>query len=86
MDNKVYVFANSLTVEPSSHVSDTEHLDKILVDSAIADIAAICVICEKHTPMNSRDYWAPGGVFVCDKCKAAILHIRKLLEDGESMT
>lgn len=43
-----------------------------------------CAICEEHVSMNSNDYRA-HGVFICDKCKAAILHIRKLLEDGGSI-
>lgn len=59
-------------------------LDNIL-NKPIADIAVACVICAEETPMNSNDYRA-NGVFICDKCKAAILHIRKLLEDGGSVT
>ena len=51
---------------------------------ATADIAVKCVICEEYTPMNSHDCRA-HGMFICGKCKAAILHIRKLLEDGESV-
>jgi hypothetical protein len=49
-----------------------------------ADICVRCAICEEHVSMNSNDYRAQG-VFICDKCKAAILHIRKLLEDGGSI-
>ena len=58
----------------------SEALDWLL-SKPIADIAAICAICAEETPMNSNDYLA-HGVFICDKCKAAILYIRKLLEDG----
>jgi hypothetical protein len=50
-----------------------------------ADVCVRCAICEEHVSMNSHDYRAQG-VFICDKCKAAILHIRKLLEDGGSVT
>ena len=50
-----------------------------------ADIFVRCAICEEDTPMSSNDYRAQG-VFICDKCKAAILHIRKLLENGGSVT
>lgn len=49
-----------------------------------ADISVRCAICEEVTSMNSNDYRAQG-IFICDKCKAAILHIRKLLEDGGSV-
>lgn len=45
-----------------------------------ADIAVKCVICEEYTPMNSHDGRA-CGVFICDKCKAAIMHIRNTLEN-----
>lgn len=85
MDNKVYVSVNSSTMNPPSHVSHREHLDKILANSVTADIAVKCVICEECTPMNSRGGRA-RDVFICDKCKAAVLHIRKLLEDGGSVT
>ena len=84
MDNRVYVSVNSSTANPPSHVSRMEHLDKILANSATADIAVRCMVCEEYTPMNSNDYRAQRG-FVCDKCKTAILHIRKLLEDGGSI-
>jgi hypothetical protein len=55
-------------------------LDDIL-NKPIADIAVVCAICAEETPMNSNDYRAHGhGVFICDKCKAAIMHIRNTLE------
>jgi formylmethanofuran dehydrogenase subunit E len=85
MDNKVYVSVNSSTANPPSHVSRVEHLDKIIAKSVAADIMVRCAICEEHVSMNSNDYRAQG-VFICDKCKAAVLHIRKLLEDGGSVT
>ena len=47
---------------------------------ATADIAVKCVICEEYTPMNSHDCRA-RGVFICEKCKAAIMHIRNTLEN-----
>ena len=84
MDNKVYVSVNSSTANPPLHVSPREHLDKILANSVTADIMVKCVICEEHVAMNSNDC-RTQGVFICDKCKAAILHIRKLLEDGGSI-
>lgn len=52
---------------------------------AAADIFVKCAICKENIAMSSNDYRAQG-VFICDKCKAAILHIRKLLEDGGSIT
>jgi len=48
------------------------------------DIFVRCAICEEHVSMSSNDYRAQG-VFICDKCKATILHIRKLLEDRGSV-
>lgn len=49
-----------------------------------ADISVRCAICEEYVSMNSNDYRAQG-VFVCDKCKTAVLHLRKMLEDGGSV-
>lgn len=59
-------------------------LDDIL-GKPIADIAVVCAICAEETPMNFNNSQA-RGVFICDKCKAAVLYIRKLLEDGGSVT
>lgn len=51
----------------------------------VADIAVKCVICAEYTPMHSHDGRA-RGVFICDKCKAAIMHIRNILDNGGSLT
>lgn len=85
MDNRVYVSVDSSTANPSSHVSRMEHLDKILANSVTADIMVRCAICEEHVSMNSNDYRA-HGVFICDKCKAAIKHVRDILDNGGSIT
>lgn len=58
-------------------------LDAIL-SKPIIDSAAVCVICAEETPMNSKDPRA-HGVFICDKCKAAIKHVRDYLENGGSV-
>jgi hypothetical protein len=81
MDNKVYVSVNSSTANPPSHVSHMEHLDKILANSVTADIAVMCTICKEYTPMNSHDCRAQG-VYICNKCRAAIMHVRNFLENG----
>ena len=47
---------------------------------AAADIFVRCAICEEYTAMKSNDCRAQG-VFICDKCKAAIMHIRNTLEN-----
>lgn len=60
----------------------SEALDWLL-SKPIADIAVTCVICAEETPMNSHDCLA-HGVFICNKCKTAIMHVRKLLEDAGS--
>ena len=62
-------------------IGQTEHVATFYA----ADVCVRCTICEERVSMNSNDYRAQG-VFICDKCKAAILHIRKLLEDGGSVT
>lgn len=49
-----------------------------------ADIAVKCIICREFTPMNSHDGRA-HGVFICDKCRAAIMHIRNILDNGGSV-
>ena len=85
MDNKVYVSVNSSTANPPSHVSHMEHLDKILANFVAADIMVRCAICEEQVSMNSNDYRAQG-VFICDKCKAAIKHVRDYLENGGCCT
>ena len=50
-----------------------------------ADIGVMCAICDEYTPMNSADYRAQR-IFICDKCKAAVSHVRALLENGGSLT
>lgn len=52
---------------------------------ATADIMIRCAICEEPVSMSSNDYRAQG-VFICDKCKAAIKHVRDYLENGGSVT
>jgi hypothetical protein len=76
------------------HVADTatanqpspfDHLEYIKAELAAADIMVRCAICEEHVSMNSNDYRAQG-VFICEKCKAAIKHVRDYLEKGGSIT
>ena len=73
------------------HATDTSTENPILpfesmvATYAVADIAVGCAICEEYTSMNSNDYRA-HGVFICDKCKAAIKHVRDYLENGNSLT
>ena len=80
MDNRVFVHVDTSTKNESwplaSFSSET---------FATADIAVRCVVCEEYTSMNSNDYRA-HGVFICDKCKAAIKYIRNILENGGSVT
>ena len=72
------------------HATDTSTENPILpfesmvATYAVADIAVRCAVCEESTPMNSNDYRA-HGVFICDKCKAAIKHVRDILETGGSV-
>lgn len=52
---------------------------------AAADIFIRCTICKEYIAMSSNDCHTQE-VFICNKCKAAILHIRKLSEDRGSIT
>lgn len=77
---------HSVNIE-SENKSDSEPINwsKLITKAnTTADIVVRCTICEESTPMNSQDCRA-RGVFICDKCRAAILHIRKLLENGGSV-
>ena len=64
----------------------TDSIDYIKEKLDTYDIGVECFICEERTSMSSHDRRARHAVFICDKCKAAILHIRKLLEDRGSLT
>jgi hypothetical protein len=59
-------------------------LEARVAEICAAEICVGCAICGEYTSMNLNDCRAQG-VFVCDKCKAAVLHIRKMLEDGGSI-
>lgn len=50
-----------------------------------ADICKKCAICEEETSMKADDYRAQG-IFICNKCKSAVLHIREFLENGGCCT
>ncbi len=65
--------------EGSNKAETIDWLEKISTYDT-ADIAVKCVICEEYTPMNSHDCRA-HGVFICDKCKAAVKHMRNTLEN-----
>ncbi len=81
MENPIF---GSVDVSTVNTPSPFDHLEYFKAEAVAADIAVKCVICEKYTPMNSHDYRAQG-VFVCDKCKRAVLYIRELLENGGSV-
>ena len=72
------------------HATDTSTENPILpfesmvATYAVANIAVRCAVCEEDTPIHSNDYRA-HGVFICDKCKAAIKHVRDYLENGGSV-
>ena len=70
--------------EGSNKAETLDWLEKISTYDT-ADIAIKCVICEEYTPMNSHDGRA-RGVLICDKCRAAIMHIRNILDNGGSVT
>lgn len=82
MDNKVYVAVDtSTTNEPSPF---EKGFAGFKMKYEVADIMVRCAICEEHVSMKSNDYRAQG-VFICDKCKAAIKHVRDYLENGGSV-
>ena len=80
MSDKLIIHATETTT--TNPISPFEPFN--LVTLAAADIMVRCAICEEHVSMNSNDYRAQG-VFICDKCKAAIKHIRDYLENGGSV-
>jgi formylmethanofuran dehydrogenase subunit E len=69
--------------ESSNKAEAIDWLEKISTYD-IADIAVKCVICGEYTPMNSHDYRAQGA-FICNNCRAAVLHIRNILDNGGSI-
>ena len=81
MEAKIYVsdglLCKELEIDTLSKGAQRGHL-------TAADIFVRCAICEENTAMSSNDCRAQG-VFICDKCKAAILHIREFLENGGSV-
>jgi hypothetical protein len=81
MDNKVYVSVDTSTANNPSPFEKGFAGFKMKYE--VADIMVRCAICEEHVSMSSDDYRAQG-VFICDKCKAAIKHIRDYLENGGS--
>ena len=81
MDDRLILKVDTST---KNEPSPFEQIASMKATYAVADIAVMCAICEEYTPMNSYDDRARGG-FICDKCKAAIMHIRNILEDGGSI-
>lgn len=67
-----------------NELSPFEQIDSMTATYAVADIGVMCAICEEYTSMYSHNYRA-SGVFICDKCKAAIKHVRDYLEIGGSV-
>ena len=82
MEAKIYVsdglLCKELEIDTLPKGAQRGHL-------AAADIFVRCAVCEEPVSMNSNDYRAQG-VFICDKCKAAIKHVRDCLENGGSIT
>jgi hypothetical protein len=81
MEAKIYIsdglLCKELEIETLPKGAQRGHL-------AAADIFVRCAICEENTGMSSNDCRAQG-VFICDKCKAAIKHVRDYLENGGSV-
>lgn len=48
------------------------------IDTTVAAIP--CLICEERVPV-SRWEWEGSHAKICDKCKKAILKLRKMLEN-----
>ncbi len=83
MSDKLIIHATETTT--ANPISPFDHFESMVATYAVADIMVRCAICEEHVSMNSNDYRAQG-VFICDKCKAAIKHVRDYLENGGSVT
>jgi superfamily II helicase len=83
MEDRVFISVNTST---KNEPSPFENFDSMVANYTVANIAVVCAVCAEETPMNSNDYrYRAQGIFICDKCKAAILHVRKLLEDRGSV-
>jgi hypothetical protein len=46
-----------------------------------ASIATKCIICNDEIILQEYNNVAHDRIFVCDKCKAAILKVRKEMEE-----
>ena len=78
MDDRLIL---KVDVSTKNELLPFEQIDSMTATYVAADIAVMCAICEDYTPMNSHDCRA-NGVFICDKCKTAVKHIRNTLENG----
>lgn len=84
-EDKVYISDGLLLQKVKIDVDKaTDQLDwtkhSIAANIAPATICMRCAICAEDTPMSENDY-RTYGVYVCDKCKAAVMHIRSTLEN-----
>ena len=81
MDDRLILKVDTST---KNELSPFEQIESKTATYAAADIAVGCAICEEYTSMNSHNC-RTYGIFICDKCKAAIKHVRDYLENGGSL-
>ena len=75
-------FVNCLREDGVTETLDwTDSVDYIKEKLDTYDIGVECFICGEYTSMSSHDHRVKHAVFICDKCRAAIMHIRNTLEN-----
>ena len=83
MSDKLIIHATDTSTE-NPILPFESMVESMVATCATADVAVRCIICDEYIPMNSCDY-RTREVFICDKCKAAIKHVRDILENGGSV-
>ena len=62
-------------------MSDTTGIIPLEPNITYVSIAAKCIICNDEIILHEYNNIAHDRVFVCDKCKQAIMAMRKQLEE-----
>ena len=62
-------------------MSDTTGIIPIEPNITYVSVATKCIICNDEIILRGYNNLAYDHIFVCDKCKAAILKVRKEMEE-----
>ena len=74
-DNNDFVYDNELYYD-----GEIEQLDRNLTGDNDTVGVVYCLICEERIPL-SRLEWEGSHTKICDKCKKAILKLRKMFDE-----